>query len=55
MNTTLRPPRWIVQSILPVSMTLVAIVFALLLSTSVTKFIQGRRAGGSTPDKQDEQ
>lgn len=44
MTTTLRPPRWIIQSILPVSMTLTAIVFGLLLTTAVGKSILRKRS-----------
>jgi TRAP-type C4-dicarboxylate transport system permease small subunit len=44
MTTTLRPPRWIIQSILPVSMTLTAVVFGLLLTTAAGKTIQRKRS-----------
>lgn len=37
MQTTLAPPRWLIHSVIPVSMTLCAIVFAMLLVSSVAK------------------
>lgn len=49
MNTTLQPPRWIIYSIIPVSMTLAAIVFGLLLTTGVTKLVRSRRERAAAP------
>lgn len=51
MTTTLAPPRWIIHSIIPVSMTITALVFAGLLVTAVGKLLVNRNKEASPPNE----
>lgn len=45
MTTTLRPPRWIIHSIIPISVTLAALAFAILLGSGITRLITKNKRG----------
>lgn len=53
MNTTLRPPRWIIHSIIPVGITLTALAFlTLAVSAIVQLFSRKHRSDGSVAQEE---